>query len=46
MVAASTTEPADTAPRKGGRLLRVLMLLLACLAALAVGLVVSVGRTG
>lgn len=43
MVAASTTEPADTAPRKGGRLLRVLMLLLACLAALAVGLVVSVG---
>lgn len=43
MVAASSSEPTDKTPRKGGMLLRGLALLAACSVALAAGLVVSVG---
>ena len=43
MAAASRPDTAKAAPRKGGGLLRVVMLLVACLAALAGGLVVSIG---
>ena len=42
-MAASSANPAPKAPSKGGRLLRVFALLLACGLALAGGLVVSIG---